>query len=83
MINGVISKQDTQRMILILAAIKMLHEQAFIIRDEMDLKNPNSTLNKIRRELIKEKIDLVESLRRDYDAILAEHGIVKTRKQAA
>lgn len=83
MTNGIISKEDTQRLVLILAAIKMLNQQIRALQYQIDTTIPNYTLNQIRREIIKEKSDTVQSLQNDYDVILESYGIRRTRKRAA
>lgn len=83
MTNGIISKEDTQRLVLMLAAIKMLNQQIRALQYQIDTTIPNYTLNQVRREIIKEKADTVQSLQNDYDVILKDYGIRRTRNKAA
>ena len=82
MTNGIISKEDTVRLQLMLALMTMLRDQITELQFRIDPERPYLSIQKITRELISEKQDLIDSLRRDYDLILESYGIRRIRKVA-
>ena len=81
MINGVISKIDTTRLLLILAAFPMLRAQQEYFQEQLDITVIAFT-KKVCEQKLGELQKTIDELIEEYDTILLQYGIKRYRKSA-